>query len=557
MLSESGPIHDKILENDELMAKLFAFLEEPRLNATLAGYFSKVVQPLFGRNPEKAMTYFCTKGILEKLTQHMYVKSIVDILLKVLNFDSSPQEFFPTERKSLVQKVIAHLCTSSEYTVYFSGYILSEVLNKSMEINCWKELTGVIISKENLGIYFKGLVSEDPYRSTACGNVLKTLLGVYSRIDLSKHYEDLAYTRVFVDYLPSLSKKLYSSSNVMISGTNGETSEALGEGRLKLIEIVSATLRLESEGIQEAIGNSGILSEVSRLFFGMPWNSMLHNVVEGVVLGCVMSRKDSLINDMLVTSGFLDSMVRLGLTASDRHRLGVLGHINKLANYLKSVESETVRNLLGNTKDWGKFVGDYLEVRNSCESKILGDMSKKDDSSSSESNQDDPDSQPEYMKINYAHETAGKHPEGEASEENKGNEHSDDSDNSSKEFEIAGRDEEHKNDLHFTQSLEQKISEISLNEGRPDEDRMQVDEAAEHKAAHIENIGSAEHHHHHHQHKENVTEGGEANIAQGVKHTPSSPESPGHLGRSPKIDPYSSLIFWSVKIDEIDDLEPL
>ena len=540
------------------MAKLFAFLEEPRLNATLAGYFSKVVQPLFARNPEKAMGYFCSKGILEKMTQHMYVKSIVDILLKVLIFDSSPQEFFQNERKSLVQMVIAHLCTSSEYTVYFSGYILAEVLNKSMEINCWKELTGVIVSKENLGMYFKGLVCEDPYRSSASGTVLKTLLGMCSRIDLGKHYEDLAFARVFIDSLPSLTRKLANSSNVMIAGTNGETSEALGEGRLRVIEIVSATLRLEYEGTQEAIGNSGILTEITRLFFGMPWNSILHNVVESVIVGCVMSRKESLINDMLVTSGFLDHMVNIGLNSPDGHRLGILGHINKLANYLKTAECETVRNLLGNIKEWDKFSNDYLEVRNSFESKILGDMSKKGDSSSSESDPHDSDSHG-YMKVNYVYEAPRTH-EGAEVEENKGNADSEDNENNSKALDTAQTDftamegvQEHKHDAHFTEVLEQKISEISLNEDMPEE--KVVHAAEEHKDTHSEKAVGGEHHG-----NELRQETEKGTVSQFVNRTPPSPESPGHLGRSPKTDPaYNATNYWSLHliVDEIDELEPL
>ena len=270
MLSESGPIHDKILDSPELMHKLLSFLDDNRLNSTIAGYFSKVVIPLINRNPEKAMTYFNENKVLAKFVQHIYFKSIVDIVLRILAYDNSMLEFFPNERKEFLQMIINSLSSSTEFNVYFSGYILSEVLGKSMEINNWKELTGLIISKENIKNYFECLISADTYKSAACGNVIKTILNLSLKIDLTKHFDDLCYTDVFIEYLPNLLIKLTTSSNVLLCGTFGKEYEALGEGRLRVIDIISSSLKLETNDIYTAVADSGILTEITKLFFDMP-----------------------------------------------------------------------------------------------------------------------------------------------------------------------------------------------------------------------------------------------------------------------------------------------
>lgn len=514
MLSESGPIHDKILENDVIMGKLFSFLDEPRLNSTLAGYFSKVVQPLFARNPEKTMGYFIANGTLPKLIQHLYIKSIVDIILKILTFDNSQQEFFPEERKQLVQDMTSALNTASEYSVHFAGYILSEVLNKSMEINCWKELTGAVIEKENLFKYFEGLIADDCFKSTSCGGVLKTLLGVFSRIDLTKYFEELAFADVFIEFLPKLLTKLATPSKVQLLGTNGESAEALGESRLKVIEIISLAIRLENENLHEAVAQSGVLSEITKLFFDMPWNSILHNVVDNIVVGCVLSRKDSLIHAMLATSNFLDKMVSVGLSPKDGHRLGILGHINKLANYLKSTECEVVKELLNSTQQWNDFSNDYLEVRNTCESKILGDMGKKGESSSSEDDIHDLEPEQDYMRGNYGYEEPVK-TLGEENTENTENP-------------PVVHEEPHHETGHFTDVLEQKISEISLVETVPEENKNEDEFHSPQK--HIPTIAHS--------------------------HPVSATFSPGSPINNPD---YFSLNFWSlhIKVDEIDQLDPL
>jgi hypothetical protein len=77
-----------------LLDMLFDFiLSAPKnieINPVLSGYFEKVVLALLGYNQKQVMNYIYTKeNVMEKLIDHVYDKSICDVIIKVLNISNT------------------------------------------------------------------------------------------------------------------------------------------------------------------------------------------------------------------------------------------------------------------------------------------------------------------------------------------------------------------------------------------------------------------------------------------------------------------------------------
>lgn len=74
---------------------LFQFLDKPSasddpidgLNATLSGYFVKVVQIIISCEPKEIMNYFKQNDyqVLDKMAAHLDNKSICELFVKVIN----------------------------------------------------------------------------------------------------------------------------------------------------------------------------------------------------------------------------------------------------------------------------------------------------------------------------------------------------------------------------------------------------------------------------------------------------------------------------------------
>ena len=405
MLSEPGKIHDKILDDSTLMERIFNFLEDTTVNLTLAGYFSKIVVPIFHRNPARTLQYLDKSGLFQKLVRHIYSKSIADIVLQVITFDPQQPEFFVAERKKVVQFVINELLASEEYQVYFAGQIIIEVIIKALEVNSWKDLLGVISKKENLSVYFNCIASEEKYKIIAGASIIRQLFTIFLGTDLGND-QNREISDLMIEFLPEIKLKLQTPPTSMYLGTFCEEIEPLGEHRLKNIELLIASIKIENEASWNSIAESEILNEIVKLFFKMPWNSILHNTVEVLINNCIYTQHRPLIIAMLITSDFITHMINTAFSPQSTHRLGVLGHISRIGNMLNQSDNEIVKECIENAQRWKEFCSAYLEVRNNYDSKQLGEINLKEKSWSEE---EEPQTElclpPEKMHLfsNYKH----------------------------------------------------------------------------------------------------------------------------------------------------------
>jgi hypothetical protein len=104
----------------ELFEKLLSFLNtEEELNPVLCGYFCKLFQVLVGNKPKEVFTYIYNHPqAIDLLVNHIYNKSISEVLVRVLNvsdnvFEQGFDANVDSIRQSFVHKILKKLGPSS------------------------------------------------------------------------------------------------------------------------------------------------------------------------------------------------------------------------------------------------------------------------------------------------------------------------------------------------------------------------------------------------------------------------------------------------------------
>ncbi|OMJ85568.1 hypothetical protein SteCoe_13115 [Stentor coeruleus] len=465
ILCESGPLHDKMIESHDLMNKLFQFLDVETQHSTLLGYFSKTVIALLNRHPEKTLNFLTSQDYILKLLNHLYSRSIVDIVIKILTFDIAGNEFILKEQKLIIRELLQMVKNSSKWKVHFASFILSDILNKAMEINSWKELIEVIISDESLQILFTCLLSNEKFRIVSSSNILKTLFSVCVRVNLYFYYENMSHINMLISHLDKLALKLSEKSEESLKNTLQETVAPLGEAKLRIVELIAVSLKQDNEKLFKSILESKILREIIILFFEYPWHSILHTSIDSIVQSTFLYQNTTLIESLLFDSNFVEKMIESVKNIRINHRCGYLGHINRIANMLKDTENEKIKEHLKSIEGWKQFVEKYLNVRNTYDKKILGEPWKKDESSSSEGEDKELKISDKVIQTYTSHGTSyGNQEENKDKTENK------------TEDDIEENIEEHveegeKNKIHNEESGQDNKHESGFDSGNKDEEK--------------------------------------------------------------------------------------
>jgi serine/threonine-protein phosphatase 6 regulatory subunit 3 len=174
-----------------------------------------------------------------------------------------------------------------------------------------------------------------------------------------------------------------TSDEKILPTTYGQLRPPLGSHRLKIVEFIAVLLKTRSEATGKELASSGAIRRVLDLFFEYPYNNALHHQVESIILSCLESKNDEIVDHLLRECDLIGKIIKtekqpilsgdkqptLAAAGKQAPRVGNVGHISRISNKLVqlSTNSNQIKTLLEENNDWGEWEANTLHDRNAVE----------------------------------------------------------------------------------------------------------------------------------------------------------------------------------------------
>ncbi|KAB1226264.1 Serine/threonine-protein phosphatase 6 regulatory subunit 3 [Morella rubra] len=346
-----------LVEEEELMNLLFSFLEPNRPHsALLAGYFSKVVVCLMIRKTVPLMNYVqAHQDVFCHLVDLIGITSIMEVLVRLVGADD---HVYPNyldvmqwlAESNLLEMIVDKLSPSSPPEVHANAAETLCAITRNASSPLATKLSSpsqhmyeppISVNPETIGAMLPKL-----------GDLL-TLLNV-------------------------------SSDGNILPTTYGELRPPLGKHRLKIVEFIAVLLKTANDAAENELVSSGTIQRIIDLFFEYPYNNSLHHHVESIILSCLESKSDAIVNHLLRDCNLVGKILvtdkhpilsgdssQPTMPASGRQapRVGNLGHITRISNKLVQVGSShnLIQACLQENSEWNEWQTTVVQERNAVE----------------------------------------------------------------------------------------------------------------------------------------------------------------------------------------------
>ncbi|XP_020202342.1 serine/threonine-protein phosphatase 6 regulatory subunit 3 isoform X2 [Cajanus cajan] len=393
-----------LVDDEELMNLLFSFLEPNRSHSTLlAGYFSKVVVCLMIRKTVPLMNYVqAHQNVFRQLVDLIGITSIMEVLVRLVGADDHVYHNFIDvmqwlANSNLLEMIVDKLSPSSPPEVHAnaaetlctitrnpSSTLAIKLSSPSFVAKILDHALEVSQSKSSLVNSLSVCVSLlDPKRSAISSPLFHSFR--------SQHmYEPPIPVNpdTIGAMLPKLGELLVllnvSSDEKVLPTTYGELRPPLGKHRLKIVEFIAVILKTGNEVAEKEMVNSGIIQRVIDLFFEYPYNNSLHHHVESIILSCLESKTEAIVDHLLRECDLIGRFLQAdkhSLLSSDKNlptvpaagkqapRAGNIGHITRIVNKLVHLAHNRshILTYLQENSEWNEWQATVLQERNVVE----------------------------------------------------------------------------------------------------------------------------------------------------------------------------------------------
>ncbi|BFZ09907.1 hypothetical protein BsWGS_12946 [Bradybaena similaris] len=439
LTSDVSQINEKLAGDEELVNKLYAFLEGPRpLNPLLASFFSKVMGLLITRKSDMIFEYLKSKNnFVERLLYHIGTSAVMDLLLRLITCIESPEtrrnviEWLNKEK--IVEKLVDSIVAFKDEDIHCNAaQSLCDIVRLGREQFTQQQDTSdpdpLLVTMEQeetvaqlLSNMFDSGKNESVLANGLC--VIHTLLEVRRHsTEPSDHLLNgetdrctqglsnviaaiIPRLKDFHDLLLNPPKQCYS----IMPTSFGILDPPLGNTRLQVAKLVTALVGANLYQVNVELASLKTVGTLLDLYFTYEWNNFLHTQVEQCLL-LIFNNTSIEINGQLqhplLTQLFTDYGLIQSLLAewdgNEQHqnvkngkRRGFMGHLTKIANAISGLQEKNNSTLVkeiynGLSQDvrdkWEAFVaGSLAEVnkKNTIElmrSHPLASSSEDDDS---------------------------------------------------------------------------------------------------------------------------------------------------------------------------------
>eukprot|EP00026_Physarum_polycephalum_P003595 Phypoly_transcript_03608.p1 GENE.Phypoly_transcript_03608~~Phypoly_transcript_03608.p1 ORF type:complete len:642 (-),score=133.65 Phypoly_transcript_03608:261-2186(-) len=387
LCSEIWTITEAIYRDESLLDVLFAFLDQPPpLSPLLASYTSRVAQAMLSRRTSETLAYIKKRqGIIAKFISHLANGSIMELLLKIISSEESPEG----------SGIIQWLCSTELVPSLLSKF--DPALDDDVHESAGQTLADIITISSHLpnSPLLAQLESESfvnqlfTYILSGSNSVLLNGLSVVIEL-LRRYARDSTEETGTIETLPpllavSVSKLeqfdtfLKTPMPTDMITTVGQLNP-LGFYRLKVVDFYLSLLRTRYKNIDDAFAHHGTLKIILDLFFTYRWNNFLHSIVEQIILTILECQNDDLKYEMLVNAGLLDRIVeanKLNISEGTRPRNARLGYMGFLTTISLSIAAAASSNpkieeLIEHHEEWKNYYNTSLTEIRTIMTKPLG-----------------------------------------------------------------------------------------------------------------------------------------------------------------------------------------
>ncbi|CAJ2654436.1 serine/threonine-protein phosphatase 6 regulatory subunit 3-B-like isoform X2 [Trifolium pratense] len=394
-----------LVDEEELMNLLFSFLEPDRSHSTLlAGYFSKVVVCLMIRKTAQLISYVqAHQHVFRQLVDLIGITSIMEVLVRLVGADDHAYPNFidvmqwlaesnllemivdklsPSSPPEVHVNVAETLCTitripSSTLAIKLSSpSFVAKILDYALEVHSQSKssLVNSLCVCISLLDPKKSAVSSSLFHSFRSQNMYEPTIPV-NPDTIGAMLPKLGDLLVLLDV---------SSDDKVLPTTYGELRPPLGKHRLKIVEFIAELLKTRNEVAEKELVNSGTIGRIVDLFFEYPYHNSLHHHIESIILSCLESKADAIVDHLLqdcdLIRRFLQVDKQCVLSAEGNQRtvpaagkqatrVGNIGHITRIANkliHLAHNQSHILAHLQEN-HEWNEWQATVLQERNVVE----------------------------------------------------------------------------------------------------------------------------------------------------------------------------------------------
>ncbi|WCJ41014.1 SIT4 phosphatase-associated family protein [Euphorbia peplus] len=392
-----------LVEEEELMDLLFSFLEPDRPHsALLAGYFSKVVICLMVRKTVPLMNYVQGhQDVFRQLVDLIGITSIMEVLVRLVGADDHVYPNFIDvmqwlAESNLLEMIVDKLNPSSSPEVHANAAetlcaitrnapsaLATKLSSPSFVARIFSHALEDSNSKSGLVHSLSVCISLlDPKRSAVSSPFLHSFRSQHmyeSRIPVNPETVDAM--------LPKLGDLLMLlnvlSDEKILPTTYGKLKPPLGKHRLKIVEFIAVLLRTGNETTEKELVRSGTVKRVIDLFFQYPYNNALHHHVESIIVSCLETKSDAMVDHLLGECDFIGQLLQtdknpmlspdldlptVPAAGKQAPRAGNLGHVTRISNKLVQLGNTNchIQKYLQEHKEWNDWQSVLLE-RNAVE----------------------------------------------------------------------------------------------------------------------------------------------------------------------------------------------
>uniref|UniRef100_A0A0B7APN8 Uncharacterized protein n=1 Tax=Arion vulgaris TaxID=1028688 RepID=A0A0B7APN8_9EUPU len=416
LTSDVARINEKLAGDEELVNKLYAFLEGVKpLNPLLASFFSKVMGLLITRKSEMIFEYLKTKDdFVGHLLYHIGTSAVMDLLLRLITCIESPDtrraviEWLNKEK--IVEKLVDSIVASKDEDIHCNAaQSLCDIVRLGREQFIQQQDTSdpdpLLVTMEQeetvsrlLSNMFDSNKNESVLVNGLC--VIHTLLEVRRQgtelSDQLPNGETDRFTQGINNVIAAIIPRLKDFHDLLVNPpkqcysrmptTFGCLEPPLGNTRLQVAKLITALVGANMHQVNVELTSLGTIPTLLDLNFKYEWNNFLHTQVEQCLLIILNNGPTEITGKLqhpLLAQLFSEyNLLQRLLTewegneqqqnAKNGMRRGFMGHLTKIANSISGLLEKSDTSLIkeqfsGLSQDvrdnWGVFVaGPLAEV---------------------------------------------------------------------------------------------------------------------------------------------------------------------------------------------------